>query len=147
VGNDPGRNVGETSGQTPLRALVDTNVLVRLLTQDSVEHTRKVRALLRRIDELVLTDLIFAEVIFVLESFYEWHARTIAEAMTALLGHQQIAVVDHSLLVRALDLYVAKRIDYADAYVAAVAELSGIRLVASFDRALDRVPTIERLGS
>lgn len=36
-------------------------------------------------------------------------------------------------------------LDFAEAYLAASAELSGIGRVASFDRRLDRVATIQRV--
>lgn len=53
---------------------------------------------------------------------------------------------DHDLLLRALELYQEARLDLAEAYLAALAELSGIGAVASFDRSLDRIPTIRRIS-
>jgi predicted nucleic acid-binding protein len=37
------------------------------------------------------------------------------------------------------------RVDFAEAYLAACAEASGVGAVASFDRTLDRVPTVRRI--
>lgn len=56
-----------------------------------------------------------------------------------------IAVADHDLILRAVELYEHKRLDFADAYLAAAADLTGVGAVASFDRALDRVATVERI--
>jgi predicted nucleic acid-binding protein len=56
-----------------------------------------------------------------------------------------IIAVDDLLLHRSLELYETERLDYAEAYVAAVAELTRTANVVSFDRRLDRVNTIKRV--
>lgn len=38
------------------------------------------------------------------------------------------------------------RLDFADAYLVASAERSGVGVVASFDRTIDRVGTVRRSG-
>jgi predicted nucleic acid-binding protein len=52
-------------------AFVDTNVLVRHLTGDPPELAGRATRYLAAADELLLPDLILAEVAYVLESFYE----------------------------------------------------------------------------
>lgn len=49
------------------------------------------------------------------------------------------------LLLRALEVYETDRLDFAEAYLVAQAERSGIGVIASFDRAIDRVTTVRRL--
>lgn len=63
----------------------------------------------------------------------------------ALLALPSVAVVDHDLLLRSFELYEAVRLDFAEAYLAALAELSDVNQVASFDRQIDRVKTIKRV--
>ena len=46
---------------------------------------------------------------------------------------------------RAIDVYETDRIDFAEAYLVACAESTGVGKVASFDRSIDRVDTIERI--
>lgn len=128
-----------------MRALLDTNVLVRHLTGDPPGQARRATALLRARHELILTDLILAEMVYVLESFYERPRLEISELIRALLALPSIAVVDHDLLLRAAELYEVVRLDFAEAYVAALAELSDVNRVASFDRQIDRVKTIKRV--
>jgi predicted nucleic-acid-binding protein len=128
-----------------VRVLLDTNVLVRHLTGDPSGQARRATALLRGRHELILTDLILAEMVYVLESFYERPHAEISEMTRALLALPSIAVVDHDLLLRAVELYEVARLDFAEAYLAALAELSDVRHVASFDRQIDRVKTIKRL--
>lgn len=54
-----------------MSAFVDTTVLVRHLTQDPPEMAARATAYLRSESELFLADLIVAETVYVLESFYE----------------------------------------------------------------------------
>jgi predicted nucleic acid-binding protein len=128
-----------------VRALVDTNILVRHLTGDPPAQARRATAFLRASHELVLTDLILAELVYVLDSFYERPRDEVAGAARALLAFPAIVVVDRDLLLRSLEHYESNRLDFAEAYLAAAAELWGIERVASFDRALDRVAAIQRV--
>jgi predicted nucleic acid-binding protein len=127
-----------------LIAYVDTNILVRHLTNDPPSLANKATALLEGAEQLILPDLVMAELIYVLESYYEHPRDEIAQSGRALLALPSIAVHDHDLLLRALELYEYAKLDFAEAYLAAAAELSGIYAVASFDRSLDRLETIER---
>jgi predicted nucleic acid-binding protein len=54
-------------------------------------------------------------------------------------------VVDAELLQRAVEVYELDRLDFADAYLVASAERSGVGLIVSFDRAIDRVGTVRRV--
>jgi hypothetical protein len=54
-------------------------------------------------------------------------------------------VVDDALLLRALEAYEVHRLDFAEAYLVACAEVSGVGAVASFDRARSRTPTVRHL--
>ena len=46
---------------------------------------------------------------------------------------------------RAAEVYETDRVDFAEAYLVACAETTGVGRVASFDRSIDRVETIERI--
>jgi predicted nucleic-acid-binding protein len=90
-------------------------------------------------------DLIIAEMVFVLESFYEVGRKRVAELARAVIGFPTIVVVDPPLLLRALEVYEVDRIDFAEAYLVASAEASGVKTIASFDRSIDRVGTVQRI--
>jgi predicted nucleic-acid-binding protein len=129
-----------------LSAFLDANVLVRHLTGDPPAQARRTTAFLARAEELLLPDLIVAEVVFVLESFYEAERKQLAELMRAVIGFPAIVVVDAPLLLRALEVYEVHRIDFAEAYLVASAEATGVETIASFDREIDRVTTVRRLA-
>lgn len=127
-----------------MTALLDTNVLVRHLTGDPPEQARRATRYLEHADTVLLPDLILAEVAYVLESYYEAPRRQVAEALRSILAFRAIRVVDGPLLLRAVEVYEVHGLDYADAYLVASAERTGVGVVASFDRAIDRLGTIRR---
>jgi predicted nucleic acid-binding protein len=128
-----------------LSAFVDTNVLVRHLTGDPPSIAARATAYLGTERELFLTDLVVAETVYVLESFYEAPRGQVAQAVRSLVAFDSVICVDPSLLLRAIEVYESDRIDFAEAYLVACAESTGVGKVASFDRSIDRVDTIERI--
>lgn len=128
-----------------MTAFVDTNVLVRHLTGDPREMASRATAYLAAGSDLYLTDLVVAETVYVLESYYEAERRQVAEAIRSLLAFESVVTVDPALLLRAVEVYETERVDFAEAYLVACAESTGINRVASFDVSLDRVATIERI--
>jgi predicted nucleic-acid-binding protein len=96
-------------------------------------------------EELLLADLVVAECVYVLESFYEVDRARVAVLMRAAIALPSIRTVDSSSLLRALEVYEVDRLDFAEAYLVAQAEATGVGSVLSFDRSLDRVSTVERL--
>jgi predicted nucleic acid-binding protein len=129
----------------PLTAFVDTNVLVRHLAGDPPDQAARATRYLQQADELLLPDLILAEVAYVLESFYETPRSQVAETLRAVLAFPAIRVVDDELLLRTVEVYDVHRLDFADAYLVASAERTGVGEVVSFDRAIDRVGTVRRV--
>jgi predicted nucleic-acid-binding protein len=126
-------------------AFIDTNILVRHLTGDPPEQAARATKSLAAADELLLVDLVVAEVVYVLESFYEVPRERVAELVRAIIAFPAIVVLDSALLLRALEVYETDRLDFAEAYLVAQAERSRIGVVASFDKAIDRVATVRRL--
>jgi len=128
-----------------LSAFVDTNVLVRHLVGDPPAMAARATAYLGSATELLVADLVVAETVYVLESFYEVSRQTIAMSMRSLLALDSVVVVDAPLLHRSIEIYEHDRLDFAEAYLVASAESSGVGAVASFDRSIDRVSTVERI--
>lgn len=128
-----------------MSAFVDTNTLVRHLTGDPADMAARATAYLEVETDLLLTDLVVAETVYVLESFYEAPRVQVAEAIRSLLASESVVTVDPALLLRAVEVYETGRIDFAEAYLVVCAESTGINKVASFDRSIDRIGTVERV--
>lgn len=142
MGRDPPAGVGVSAPR--LSAFVDSNVLVRHLTGDPPDQAKQAAEFLRGGESLILVDLVVAEVVYVLESVYEVDRDRVAELVRAIMGFPAVAVLDEALLLRTLEIYGQYRLHFAESYLAACAELSGVGAIASFDRDIDRVPTIRR---
>jgi predicted nucleic acid-binding protein len=128
-----------------LTAFVDTNVLVRHLTGDPPDLAERATAFLAQAEELLLADLFVAELVYVLESFYEVPTEKVADLVRSVIAFDAIRTLDPALLLRALEVYVNHRIDFAEAYLVASAESAGVEHIASFDHSIDRVPTVSRV--
>jgi predicted nucleic acid-binding protein len=124
---------------------VDTNILVRHLTGDPPEMAARATAYLERETEPLLTDLVVAETVYVLESFYEAPREQVADAMRSLIAFDSAICVDPAVLLRSVEVYETERIDFVEAYLVACAESTAVTKIASFDRSLDRVQSVERV--
>jgi predicted nucleic-acid-binding protein len=126
-------------------AFVDTNILIRHLTGDPPGQAARATRFLAEADELLLADLIVAEVVYVLESFYEVERARVAELVRAIIAFDAVRVVDADLLLRAVEVYEIERLDFAEAYLVASAERTGVDSIASFDRSIDLLTTVTRI--
>ncbi len=107
-----------------MTAFVDTNIIIRHLTGDPPDLAARATAFLAAADELLLPDLIIAETVYVLESFYEVPVDEVARLVRSVIAFPAIRTIDAPLLLRALEVYETHRIDFAEAYLVASAEAS-----------------------
>lgn len=140
----PPPNPRGTGGSAALTAFIDTNVLIRHLTGDPPEMAERATSVLREETQLLLTDLVLAECVYVLESFYEVKRKRVAELLRSAISLTSVKVLDPAALLRALEIYETAAIDFAEAYLVAQAEVTGVREIISFDRSLDKVDTVTR---
>jgi predicted nucleic acid-binding protein len=126
-------------------AFVDTNIIIRHLTGDPPDLAARATAFLAASNELLLADLIVAETVYVLESFYEVARPEVAKLIRAVIAFPAMRAIDPALLLRSVEIYEIHGVDFAEAYLAASAEVAGVGHVASFDRALDRLTSITRI--
>jgi predicted nucleic-acid-binding protein len=105
---------------------------------------RRATELLASGERLLLADLILAECVYVLESFYEVPRERVGESMRAAIALPTIDTVDPTSLLRALEVYEVERVDFAEAYLVAQAEATDVRAIVSFDRSIDRVDSVTR---
>lgn len=127
-----------------MTVLVDTNVFIRHLTGDPPDQAAAATRYLAGADALVLEDLIVGEVAYVLQSFYRTPRADVALHLRAIIAFPAVRVDDRELLSRAVEIYEVNGLDFAEAYLVASAERSGVGVIASFDRQIDRVGTVRR---
>ena len=124
---------------------LDTNVLVRHLTGTPVEAARRASRCLRGARALLLPDLVVAETAYVLGKVYGAPRTEVARALRSVLALPSVHSPDRDVLLRSIEVYEKHGLDFADAYLVAVAEASGVGAVISFDRDFDKLETIARI--
>jgi DNA photolyase len=77
-------------GRRSVTAFVDTDVPVRHLTGDPPEMVARATAYLSSHEQLLLTDSVAAESVYVLESFYEAPRDRVAQALRSLIAFESV---------------------------------------------------------
>jgi predicted nucleic-acid-binding protein len=122
---------------------LDTNFLVRLLTNDDVRQSAKAEAWLRDnasakapayVDHIVLCELAW-----VLERSYMYGREAVRLAVSALLEHDHLKVESPGR--QALGLHEAGPADFSDYLLAARAHAARFAPVLTFDRKAAKTPT------
>lgn len=144
MGRSASPHAHRTRRAPALTAFVDTNVLIRHLTGDPPELAARASGALACGERLLLTDLVLAECVYVLESYYEVKRANVAELMRSAIALPAIQTIDPAVLLRALEVYEFNRVDFAEAYLVAQAEATGVNEVLSFDRSIDKIETVTR---
>jgi len=100
---------------------LDTNILARYLTQDDPAQAARVNALMAETEEtdgrLFANNVVVCELIWVLESAYEFDKSDIVSAVDKILATRQFEFEDKDLLRLALDDYRASRADFSDCVI------------------------------
>lgn len=127
---------------------VDANVILRFITGDPPDMARDAAHLFQAVEDgrltLIVDDIVIAEVVWVLASFYGHSIADIATVLRGFLLQDGIEAEEKTTLLQALTLYETKNIDFADALIAARMQERGVDRVYSFDAHFDRVSGIER---
>jgi predicted nucleic acid-binding protein len=123
----------------------DANVLVRLLTYDVPGQARSASRSLDAGARIVLTDVVIAEVCYVLTRGYGFSRAEVSDRLAEVMNLKSIEVADADLAIETLRIWTDARVDFADAYLAALARSVDRAGVLSFDKGLDRIEGVERV--
>ncbi len=131
-------------------ACVDTNLIIRIFTNDVPEQALAALSVFREAANgeltLVINDLLIAEIIWVLESSYKIKPDQIRQQVLTFLNTPGLKVepADLKSRVEALNLYSDKNIDYIDAYTACWMKAHDIPVIYTFNkRHFSRIDGIE----
>ena len=117
---------------------LDTNVVVRYLTQDDPKQSQIVTRLMEKTlssDEPGFISLVvLAEVVWVLTSLYSVDRAGVSEIVSGLLTTEQLRVENAELVWRAKRRYEASKADFSDALIAECAVAAGCKRAVTFDR-------------
>jgi predicted nucleic-acid-binding protein len=121
---------------------IDTNVLVRYLTQDDETQARKVDVFLDTAIEngsrLHVDDIVLCEIVWVLRVAYRLGKPAIIEALDRVISTAIFNFDDRDLLRRALADYVDGLGDFADYVIGRRNARAGCEHTVTFDRLLSK---------
>jgi predicted nucleic acid-binding protein len=130
-------------------ATLDTNVIIRYLTQDDPDQAQRALGLLEQIESRALTALlpegVLVEAVQVLSSkrLYDVSRDVIRARLGAVLRLPRLQMPNKRTYLRALDLYVDyPRLSFVDALCAAHAQRQPDATVISFDRDFRGIPGV-----
>ena len=120
------------------RVVIDTNLLVRYLTEDDLQKAKAVDNLLSRAEKgevhILVPSIVIAELVWVLESFYKLNAHKITELVEALLNTSGVEITEKSIIASALKHYLNKKIDFVDAWIIEFSKGKGVKRIYTFDK-------------
>ena len=117
---------------------LDTNVVVRYLTQDDPKQspiaTRLMEKTLSSDEPGFISLVVLAEVVWVLVSLYSVDRAGVTEVVGGLLTTEQLRVESAELVWRAKRRYEGSKADFSDALIAECAAVAGCKRAVTFDR-------------
>ena len=121
---------------------LDSNVILRYLLDEP--QASSIEKILRKKEKLILLDIVFAEVIWILGRFYKWKKEKIIVVASGLLKLNNIKA-NNKLLLRSLEIYGNQNVKYTDAYIAANMLTKGKGSIYSHDKHFDKISGIGRI--
>ena len=98
---------------------------------------KKARALFEKAEagriKLETSELVVAEIVWVLESFYGFARKEITDVLTTLLSSRNLKIANHARTNDAVALYSSGNMDFIDAYNIAYMRSKAYTKVATFD--------------
>lgn len=123
---------------------IDTNVLIRLLTRDDPKQTALAESYVSK--GALVSHLVLAETIWVLESVYSRKPDQLATAIDMLLNHVHLAIQDADVVSAALDHFRKHPIlGFSDCLVLEITRKAGHLPLGTFDRNLSKLDSTQRL--
>ncbi|MEZ4595960.1 MAG: PIN domain-containing protein [Chloroflexota bacterium] len=142
--------MGRPADVTP-SAYADTNLIVAHLAGPNHPFHVAAVELMAQVDRgefrLIVDPLVVAETVWAARSALGLSSASVASVLLRLIEADGLVVTDRPVVRRALEVQEQHpRMDFVDAWLVAKGLHTGPPVIASFDRDLDRIPGIERLG-
>jgi len=133
------------------KIFIDTNIFLRYLTNDVPSVADRIEKIFKKALHgklsLVTNAFVIAEIIWVLESYYELSKEEIEEMVSRILNTTGLEIESGKLLLKALDLYLSKNIDFIDAYNVVFMKDHGLKRILTLDKKhFSRIEGIDIIG-
>lgn len=122
--------------------LIDANVVIRFLLNDHPKLSTQAKSLFSKAQEgsiiIYLDEVIVAEVVWTLSSFYKIKRIDIADRLIKLISQNWVMNSRKSLILQSLDLFYSKNIDYIDCWIWVLGKSLKLNL-ETFDKRLKKL--------
>ena len=120
------------------KKIIDANVLLRFLLADDEDKFRKAKEFVKKLefgeDEALLTEIIFAEIVWVLNKVYSIPREEICSRLLKLLNYKGLKTVfAKEIFSESLTCYAASTADIQDAFLAVLARHKDC-IIITFDK-------------
>ncbi|MDI6745386.1 MAG: PIN domain-containing protein [Thermodesulfovibrionales bacterium] len=128
---------------------VDTNIFLRYLTADEPAKYEKCREIFKKAVDgkirLLTSDMVVAELIWTLQSFYKVLKPEVIEKISILTNTPNLNIPNSGIIAEALIVYSRKNIDYIDAYNSVFMRHHNTGEIYSYDSDFDGIDGINRI--
>jgi len=112
---------------------IDTNILIRYLTQDDVKQGEAAKELIENDEPVFLTHIVFIEAVWVLSTSYNLDRHTIAKVLHEVSNSGFFILEKTQIISKALQDY-QNGFDFADMLIGYCGERNGCNTTYTFDK-------------
>jgi predicted nucleic-acid-binding protein len=121
---------------------IDTNILVRFLVRDDLKQGESVKNFFamsqKKGEYLFISNVVVLELLYVLESVYEYNREEIVNAINALLKINIFKFENHNLLSEFINISKTTNIELPDLLVGLISKYAGCRSTITFDKSASK---------
>jgi len=128
---------------------LDTNVLVRYITQDDAAQSKKANSLIEALspdNPGYISVIVLVELIWVLKGAYEASREQLLQVVETLLRNRELIIEQSDTVWQALRMFSSGKADFADCMIASLANAAGCDYVATFDRSAAKIAGMKLIG-
>lgn len=123
---------------------IDTNILVRYLTQDDQSQAEIVEQIFNQYatspNSIFINNIVICELIWVLERGYKYGKQVICDAIKQILSTKEFVFENQELLWLALNQYTQNKLDFSDALIGEMNKKAGRMITLTFDQSAALAP-------
>jgi predicted nucleic-acid-binding protein len=129
---------------------IDTNVLVRYILQDDPQQSQQANDFIEGEcspnNPAFINGIILCELVWVLETAYEYERKEISEILDKILRVRQFYIDQPEITWQALRGYSQDGADFADHYIAYLNAKNGCEYTVTFDKKASKLNYFRLLG-
>lgn len=128
---------------------IDSNILLRVIVRENEKSYRECFDFLQKVESgkigAVTSNMVLAEVVWVLDSFYEMSKAKIVETLERMKGSRFFKLIDNFDFDLALNFYSRYGIKYVDAIIASNPNIQSKKwTIVSYDKDFDKLSVIRK---